>query len=411
MTRRGRAIGERVRRANPVPANDLPAPAGATRDERIARAIAREPAPDRPVARRRRVLGRRSGALALVGVLVVGGLAAAAIRWSTDDVPAQGNGRYAFSAAVVDQLPQGYERVRPARIGELPERPALLFGPGITYTQAVSRYFDAREAGRVVPDGVELVDPLPAGISVRVRDDGRVLLDPAAPLGWDLQTRLVAGAYRPPLRFLTLARCQVILPGDDPSAQARCGPRRTEPFVTETDGRWTAAPAQGTTLPSAIVGSTDLSVLERPRTSADRLPAALEASLRRSYAGNPTGARDYDLDYDDSRFAGVHDGSRIYVIPLRDGDTVCLQVVGSGANVGSTCNPRLTLVTFGAIPLIQAGRYSGLVGDGYDRVDVPGLGSFPIRDNVFSVPLPERPIKAITLSGPLGTHRISTLGG
>lgn len=76
--------------------------------------------------------------------------------------------------------------------------------------------------------------------------------------------------------------------------------------MTETGGRWAAAPARGAALPSAMVGSTDLSVLTRPRTSADRLPAALEASLKSSYAGNPTGAGDYDLDYDDSRFAGVH---------------------------------------------------------------------------------------------------------
>ena len=186
-----------------------------------------------------------TGALALAVVLVAAGIAAAAIRWTTDDIPPQGKGPYVFSAAVVDHLPQGFNRVRAALIEELPERPAMLFGPGVNYVESVSRYLQAREGGLTLPDGVVLVDPLPSGTSVRVRDDGRVMLDPAAPVGWDIRSRLVAtilGTARDPLSSLTIARCQVLLPSDDPIRPQRCVAGPEAPLVTAAgDGRWAAA--------------------------------------------------------------------------------------------------------------------------------------------------------------------------
>lgn len=411
MMRRSKALDRQLAAADPVGARSLPAPEGSSRQERLE--VVLQTTPEKSLvtggsSRRRRA--RRAGALILVGLLVVAGVAAAAIRWSADDIPAHGSGSYVFSAAVVDHLPQGYNRVRPARIDELPVRPAMLFGRGVSYPEAVARYLAAREAGRTLPDGVELVDPLPNGISVRVRDDGRVMLDPAAPVGWDITSRLVAtlfGGPRDGLRSLTLARCQVALASDDPAAPANCRVGPDAPLVRATGSRWTPAGPIGVVLPTRIVGSTDLSVLTRARTSADDLPPALERSLRQTY--EPSDVQRFTLDFGDSRLAGVFGARRIYVIPATDGDTVCLQVQAGGNGAG-TCNPRSVLVTFGAIPLIGANTYSGLVGDGYDRVTVPGLGSFPIRDNVFSVPLPDRPVKAITLSGPLGRQRISTFG-
>ena len=400
-------------RANPYPdETSVPAP-GATRQERLERVMQIadqiDPAPG---TRRRRRVWRTTGAIALVGALATVGISAGVLHWTADDIPPQGQGPYAFSAAVVDHLPQGYNRVRPARIEELPERPAILFPKGVTYAQAVARYLEARQSHRVLPHGVQLVAPLPAGISVRVRDDGRVMLDPAAPVGWDLKSHLVGSLFiadpGAAPTTLTIPRCQVLLPSDPPDSPAACIAGPTAPLITERAGRWTAAGPMGHVLPTRLVGSTDLTVLERPRTRNDDLSPGLERRLREAWDRPGVGHR--SLDYSNARLAADVAGRRIYVIPSTDGETVCIHIEGRGADVSGTCNPRSVLVTFGAIPLVGQRTYAGLVGDGYDTVTVPGMGKFPIHGNVFSVPLPPGPVAAITLSGPVGVHRLSTFG-
>lgn len=393
----------RLTRSNPVDQAHIPAP-GASREERIERAIARGrsggpvPAPRR--RRRRLVLS-----LAIAGAVAAGGAATAAIQWGPDDIPAQGDGQYAFSAKVVEQLPEGFRRVRPALIDELPERPSLRFAPGVTYSEAIGSYLAARGRGEVVPAGAAIEPPLPRGISVAVARDGSVAIDPAAPLGWDPRRGLVAPAFQPPVRSVTLPRCQVLLPDDAP-APARCDPA-TRLYATEAGGAWSIARAGGPSVdPPRLVGSTDLSILTRPAVAADRVPAELRVHFERDRGR--FGGRPYRLDFDAAR-AVEYRGVAIRVIPSTDGDYVCLTSSAAAGGMATSCNPRTVLITFGALPLITAGRYTALVGDGYERVTVPGAGSYPIIDNVFSVPLPSG-LDAITLEGPLGRHRISTFG-
>lgn len=109
-------------------------------------------------------------------------------RWQATDLPAHGRGTDAFVAARRLELPGGRVRIGPPRFDELPARPGLLFPAGVRYRDAVEAYYLAREAVRELPNGVELVTPLPAGKVLELREDGRLVLDPAAPLGYDTQT-------------------------------------------------------------------------------------------------------------------------------------------------------------------------------------------------------------------------------
>ncbi|MGE4176905.1 MAG: hypothetical protein AB7G65_13780 [Thermoleophilia bacterium] len=345
-------------------------------------------------------------AAALVAVGVAG-----AISWSRSDLPSQGEGDYAFSAAVVERLPEGFNRVRPALIQELPpDRPALLFPHGVSYPEAIHSYYLARERREQIPANVTLTAPLPTGIAVSVGRDRRVAIDPAAPLGWDPRTHLIATAFRGvglQIPRLVLPRCQVLLPDQD-AAPADCSGTQGREYITADGRRWLAG-LNGVRSPDSprLVGSTDLSVLERPARAADTLPPRIRAGLadRDHTFGGP--AQGGDLDLEAARHVSTG-GTNAYVVPSRDGERVCLWTDAAAGGAAGTCNPRTVLITFGAIPLITNHRYSGLVGDGYDTVTV-GDKRYPIRDNVFSVPLPPN-TGTITLSGALGTHRLSTFG-
>ncbi|MDX6645525.1 MAG: hypothetical protein QOK40_1252, partial [Miltoncostaeaceae bacterium] len=266
----------------------------------------------RGVSRRKRVRwprllrGRRRTGLAIaVACLVVAGGALAAVRWTTADVPAGGRGVYAFALPRTDILPGGYARTRPPRISELPMRPALLFPAGTSYATAIRDYYAVRERRGIVPAGVTLTDPLPGGKVVRVLEDGRIALDPAAPVGYDLWTGLVSGLLRAPDGTFapSLPRCQVILPSDDPSAPADClGNPNRAPYVRAEGERWVASPTP-VTPPTQIVGTTDLSVLARARTSEDVLPAPLR--------WRSASMRGHELQPDDARLALRTGGLRV----------------------------------------------------------------------------------------------------
>ncbi len=76
---------------------------------------------------------------------------------------------------------------------------------------------------------------------------------------------------------------------------------------------------------------------------------------------------------------------------------------------GMTCNPRLVLVTAGAIPVtFDAGEkrmFAGVVGDGFDTVSV---ASVPIVGNVAAIEVPKG-VDAVTMSGPAGRHRVAVI--
>lgn len=369
-----------------------------------ARDAARAAVRDRSSRLARRLSRRRGGLVVALACLVLAGGALAVTRWTEADVPAAGRGANAFVLPSEDLLPGGYARRRPPRLVDLPPRPSLVFPAGVSYAGAVADYHAARQRGEVVPPGARLEDPLPAGKVVWARDDGRVALDPAAPVGYDLWTGLVGGlAVAPSSSFaVPLARCQVILPGAAP-APAHCrGIPREAPFVRERpDGTWAAAANQAGALPTKLVGTTDLAVLARPATGADRLPDHSADGLQ-----PPPGRAAPDLA--GARLAREEDGVRYFVVPGAD-ETVCLAAVGPGGG-GATCNPRSVLVTFGAIPLYTArsgGRRTaaGLVGDGFDLVTAPDGTSAPILGNVFAIDA--RSGDTLTLSGPAGRHRVS----
>ncbi|MDX6646958.1 MAG: hypothetical protein QOK40_2685, partial [Miltoncostaeaceae bacterium] len=191
-------------------------------------------------------------------------------------------------------------------------------------------------------------------------------------------------------------------PSDDPSAPADClGNPNRAPYVRAEGERWVASPTP-VTPPTQIVGTTDLSVLARPRTSEDVLPAPL------GWRGAAM-LRGHELQPDDARLALRTGGLRVFVVPAGEG-WVCLQVYGPPAGTGGTCNPTEALVTFGAIPLYQGApggriRAIGLVGDGFDTITAPDGRSAPIVNNVFVMDTVHG--AKLTLSGPAGRHRIS----
>jgi hypothetical protein len=150
--------------------------------------------------------------------------------------------------------PDGSVRLAPPRVRDLPPRPGLLFPAGVSYRQAVTSDHLAREARKVLPPGATLTDPLPEGKVVGLRGDGRVVIDPAAPLGDDpdsgrvntptyslpghldadgLRARAAEQRLRgwalprgPTMIVGALPRCQVHLPGDGPGGPGRAGEDR-----------------------------------------------------------------------------------------------------------------------------------------------------------------------------------------
>ena len=411
MTHRTGDLVGRLARLNPAPRPGAPEPlaadALALRDR-----VLREPAPA-AAPRRRRRRGARPFAAVAFAVLALGGGALGAGIWSVDDIPLPGGAGQEFSASIEEVVAERYIRERPPTYDELPARPAIAFPAGTTYWEAVGQLWEARHAGARIPDGVRVVDPLPDGKVVRVAENGSVTLDPAAPVGYDIATGLVvAGFSGPPLGGArALDACQVILPG---RAGPTCGEDRSWLVQEGRDGTWVPVIGAAFALPMQIVGTTGLSVLERPGTPADRLSADVLGPTpeenRRTLLGEraPQGPmRPWDLDA--SRLAFERDGRGYYVVPAPD-DTICL-VVRDAAGSGMTCNDRLVLVTAGAIPVTfdAGGRrmFAGVVGDGFDTVSVPGA-SMPIVGNVAAIEVPKG-VDAVTMSGPAGRHRVAVI--
>lgn len=137
----------------------------------------------------KRLAGAIAGAL-LVSVTAV----AAAGIFTTQDVPAFGPGNSAYVNQEVTKDSRGaIVSVRSPLYRALPSHPAIQFPAGVGYRAAVTALFEARVKGQAVPDGATLVDPLPSGRVVRVANNV-VQLDPAAPIGYDLDSGRVVDA-------------------------------------------------------------------------------------------------------------------------------------------------------------------------------------------------------------------------
>lgn len=195
-----------------------------------------QPGADRPPFRWRK--GRRpfgrSGrvALAISALLVVVASAAAAAAVIGDQgLPAFGEGNSAYIKQEVTRGPDGaITGVQPPLYTDVPSHPALRFKAGVSYQEAVTALFTSRVNGITVPEGATLVDPLPAGKVVNI--DGDVVeLDPAAPIGYDLDSGRITDA-------------SFSMPGNLTEAQLgeRINEARREGLVVPRDGWVTAGP-------------------------------------------------------------------------------------------------------------------------------------------------------------------------
>lgn len=380
----------------------LPEPGSQATDS--ARRAAREACGTAPWAtgRRRRWFsrGRRSFLLAAAVVLVVAGAALAATRWSSADLPPFGSSdREAFVLPTTDVLPGGYERTRPPMYADLPTRPSLLFPAGMTYSQAVARYLGARRAGRVVPPGVALADPLPAG-KVAMVDHGRVRLDPAAPLGYSPTTGLVNVPSGPGLaQNPQIARCQLLLGGADRRSPSCDDPAHRREYVREgVGGRWIPSPNEEDLADPLVPASTQFSVLDRPTSPR----YALSAAQVPSFPGSPR------LLLGQARLALKTDRVALVAVPGMQG-WLCL---GAFSRVGGawTCGPRATMFTRGVATLNSRPgggrlRMSGFVGDGITRVTADDGTTAVVVNNAYTM-VPGDSAHLLTFSGPVGTFTL-----
>lgn len=349
--------------------------------------------------------GPRTYMIAAALALVIGGGALAAGGWGISDLPPFGDDdRSAFVLPATDILPGGYERTRPPRYAELPERPSLLFPAGVGYTEALSEYATARAAGEILPAGVVLADPLPAGKVVMVRPDGRIALDPAAPFGYSATSGLVTTMSAPfNGRAIPIARCQLLVGDDDPASPPcdQSGVRRT--YVTEgVNGRWIPSPNQEALFDRVLPASTQLSVLDDPAVPRVRLPATLPLRV-------PGSAKSTQPRF--GRLALETPDVRLIVAEVPPDRLCFIAQEKKVGGAGISCGPRATFLNRGAD--LSGGRYmggpyrlSGLVGDGIDRVTTDDRVVVPVVHNVFTM-LPGDGVRVLTFSGPVGAFRIA----
>ena len=123
--------------------------------------------------------------VAVVGAAVGVGVGAPS---SEEDLPKHERGIFAFVAPEVTIGPDGRAQVQMPLFGALPERPSLIFPPATSYRDAIQAYYEARQSNLELPSGAVIGSPLPQGKVVRHQQDGSLVLDPAAPLGFDLET-------------------------------------------------------------------------------------------------------------------------------------------------------------------------------------------------------------------------------
>jgi hypothetical protein len=387
------------RSALPDPSQDATAAARAAMHDAL-RARSRAGRGPRSWMRSRRP---RTYLLAAAVALVGAAAALAAGRWTIADLPPFGDGdQDAFVLPATDILPGGYERSRPPRYIDLPERPSLLFPPGVGYTQAIDRYAASRAHGKVLPAGAVLADPLPAGKVVLVRDDGRVVLDPAAPIGYSTATGLVNTLGLP---FggvaVPIARCQLLLGIDDSRSPSCDQPGVRRIYVREgVNGRWLPSPNEEDIADRLVSASTELSVIDHPTTPRVRLT---KRDLPLSgLAGPPPNLAA-------ARLALARPGLRLIVMPAGP-DHVCF-VAKSRLGAGASCGPRAVLASHGAI--ITGGRemggpyrLDGLVGDGIERVVANDGTAVRVVNNAFTMDHAEG-LSRLTFSGPVGSFDIS----
>ena len=351
--------------------------------------------------------GPRTYLVAAALALAIGGGALAAGGWGISDLPPFGDDdRSAFVLSATDILPGGYERTRPPRYTDLPERPSLLFPAGVGYTEALTEYAATREAGRVLPDGVVLTDPLPAGKVVMVRADGHVALDPAAPFGYSATTGLVTTrAVSFDGRAAPLARCQLLLGADDPASPPcdRPGVRRT--YVREgVGGRWVPSPNEEGVFDRLVAASTDLSVIDHPTTPRVLLPSA-------AFPFGPNGSRSGTAPPVVGRLALQTHEVRLIVAAVKP-DHLCF--IGEERRGGGSswhCGPRSTFLNRGAV--LGGGRFrngplrlNGLVGDGVTQVRTNDGIVAQVTHNVFTM-LPGPATRVLTFTGPVGSFRVA----
>jgi hypothetical protein len=277
-------------------------------------------------------------------------------------------------------LPSGRPSVHPPAYAGLRVRPSIAFPRGVGYTSAVRLYYDARQRGEILPDGATLADPLPEGKVVKV-DAGRVFLDPAAPVGYDLATGLVSGfvtgAPAESRPAPALPRCEVLLGPSDSGPTCPSPPARVA-RVQEIDGTWRAVtPVTIGAVPPA--GTTALSVLAEA-------PTAVPQDWRDPVT-HPTFAQ-ARADLDQARLAVRQGGVRYLVVPAAD-QRVCLVAAGP-VETAATCNPLGVLATAGRIPLVSTApdgstTYAALVGDGWVRARLSDGRRVPIHRNVVVV--------------------------
>lgn len=354
-----------------------------------------------PWARRRRSWfsrGPRPYLLAAAIALVAAGAALAATHWSLSDLPPFGSDdREAFVLPATDILPGGYERTRPPRYTDLPSRPSLLFAADVDYSEALSQYIASRAKGRILPDGVTLADPLPAGKVVLI-SDGRVRLDPAAPLGYSATTGLVnvpSGSGSPPI-----ARCQLLLGIDDPNSPSCDGPDQRAYVREGVGGRWIPSENAEALADPLVSASTQLSVIDEPSTPLFPLPPG---SILAAFSGShtPNAAK--------ARLALRTDDVALVVVPATN-KGLCL---GAIADKGSswTCGARASMLGRGAVLLSgrsgsDGRRVNGLVGDGITLVRANDGTTASVQHNAFTM-APSDSATRYTFSGPIGSFTLS----
>lgn len=351
----------------------------------------------------------RRNALLVTALALVGAAGAVAgTGWSPADLPPFGrDDQSAFVLPTTDVLPGGYPRSQPPRYDDLPPRPSLLFPPGVDYAEAVRRYAAARREGLAVPVGAALSAPLPEGKVVLVQDDGRVAIDPAAPVGYSTRTRLVEVLSGPPAGGVRLARCQILLGAPDRGSPSCADPGANLNYVRSgVAGRWILS-AEEPPPDEAVTASTRLSVIDRPTLPAASPPDAVAERLRDLMPGGRASGQSVP------RLALSQPNLRVYVAP-GDSGRVCAVAVEGTATVSGSCVSRGILASRGASTFTTsaagAHRVTGLVGDGMDRVATGNGASTRIRNNVFSLVVPADTGK-LTFSGPAGSFEVALAGG
>lgn len=345
--------------------------------------------------------GPRPYLLAAAAVFVMAGAALAATQWSARDLPPFGHSDgEAFVLPATDILPGGYERSRPPRYSDLPQRPSLLFPAGVGYAKALAQYTAARTRGRILPRGVALADPLPAGKVILV-SDGRVRLDPAAPLGYSATTGLVNTPYDTPFpEAPPIARCQLLLGPGDPDSPACDTPTHERAYVREgVNGRWIPSENQEAYADPLPPGSTQLSVLDRPTTPIYRFTP--NDAPRFPGRDTPRVA--------EARLAFRTDRVTLVAVPADD-DGLCLAAY---TRIGGawTCGPRASMFNRGVAFLnVRPGagrlRISGFVGDGITRVRANDGTTARVVHNAFTM-VPGDSATRFTFTGPVGTFTVT----